>query len=270
MRTNTRWVDLAIVIAILLTAARLSGLGARLDRWLNPRMPLIQPGMTLPLMTTGGEAERAVVLFLDSNCSICQSSIGFYRRLSDHVRRDRSVHLFITSPADRKRATQDWLLENQVSFEADVIPIDRPWLKGYAVTPTLMIVNRAREVTDIILGKLSPEDEWKVLERLAGTHAKALKRSPIEVSRNDCVFPAEDVQFVDTRDRVDFHSDPERRGDNIPFAELSTRALAELSPRRKVAIIAEADVSRRIAAGILLTDLGFDNVSICATRGRER
>jgi thiol-disulfide isomerase/thioredoxin len=110
------------------------------------------------------QADRTVALVLAQGCGYCQASMPFYRRLNEAQKSRRFRMVVVTSdPAD---AFRRFLGQQSVSADA-VISVSAADLSVHG-TPTLVLLDRTGSVREFRTGRLSPEEEKRLLIVLAG------------------------------------------------------------------------------------------------------
>jgi len=105
----------------------------------------------------------SLLLVLSEGCKYCTDSGAFYRRLAK-VRAEQNAIRMIAVLPQTVGDGQKYLNSLDVSVdEVRQAPLNALGIRG---TPTLLLVNNAGIVTDIWIGKLPPEKEDEVLNRL--------------------------------------------------------------------------------------------------------
>src|SRR5204863_9580833 len=102
------------------------------------------------------EAPINVVLAITTGCTYCQESAPFYKALTGWATQHRKVRVIIVSPeplSDIRR----WMYERGIGGFAYVQ--ENFALKGLTRAPTLALVDSTGTITDLIIGKLSQNDE---------------------------------------------------------------------------------------------------------------
>jgi hypothetical protein len=107
--------------------------------------------------------QRHVVLVLQKGCHFCSESAPFYRELWGAVGGRKDVDLIAVLPQDEATST-----EYLKGLGVSVNEVRRSDLSSVGVsgTPTLFLTDGEGVVTDVWVGKLSPEKEQEVLKRL--------------------------------------------------------------------------------------------------------
>lgn len=108
------------------------------------------------------DAELSVVLYLKSSCVYCAASMPFYRRLADvATKRGGSVIAVSSEPTD---LFSQYLSANGLTAAKAV------QFKGrVAATPTVVFVNKAGQVTRVVIGQQSPDAEAGVIGFIRGS-----------------------------------------------------------------------------------------------------
>lgn len=160
--------NLIVIGAGLLVIATVSA------NWLAGRRELPRPkpiryvaGDTVPVSGTldYDQADRNLVLFFNTRCSFCVSSVGFYRRLSTLAAgSDAGVQFFVVT--SEEPASVERYLEEQQVFASKVVGIRDSGLRLDA-TPSLVLIDRRRRVAANWVGQLS-EGEEAAAVKLAG------------------------------------------------------------------------------------------------------
>jgi hypothetical protein len=125
---------------------------------------LIKPGMKFTLPGFDWSKKDAhIVLVLRKGCHFCSESAPFYQRLVQAVTNRTDLELIAALPQDAA-AAQQYLNELQVPI-AEVRQADMIATKVYA-TPTILLVDKTGTVTELWRGKLQPDKELEILNRL--------------------------------------------------------------------------------------------------------
>jgi hypothetical protein len=117
-------------------------------------------------LPTGGQAHRVnVVAFLSTVCSYCTASAPFYRRLQAQLANSGGAARLLVAFPQPKQEAEAYLL-------AQKLPADLFWaapgiFQTYGrATPTLLVADATGKVTGAWIGRLSTEDEGKLLEQV--------------------------------------------------------------------------------------------------------
>jgi len=109
------------------------------------------------------ERERNLVLVLQTGCHFCTESGPFYQHLSRETTAVANLRLIAALPQDVGEASQ--YLSN-LGVTVNEIRQAPPSSLGVRGTPTLLLVDNTGTITDVWIGKLSPDREAEVLRRL--------------------------------------------------------------------------------------------------------
>ena len=110
-----------------------------------------------------GRNQRTLLLVLATNCHFCSESAPFYQRLAQTVGGRSDLHLIAVLPQGVSEG-QQYL--SRLGVPISDIRQAEPSAFGVRGTPTLLLVDGAGTVTQMWVGKLRPEQEAEVLERL--------------------------------------------------------------------------------------------------------
>lgn len=105
---------------------------------------------------------KTLIFALQTGCRFCNESAPFYKRLIETVK-DKNVKLvavFPTSVGESKAHLNELGL---TSLEVKRSPLENIQVSG---TPTLILTNEKGEITDYWIGKLTPEKEAEVVDKL--------------------------------------------------------------------------------------------------------
>ena len=106
---------------------------------------------------------QTLLLVLDTKCPHCMASAPFYQELARVAAQNRGVQLVAVLPQDIRESKQ---------YLSDLsVPIDDVRQSGFNElgvqgTPTLILVNQQGRVEQSWPGKLPPDQETEVLERI--------------------------------------------------------------------------------------------------------
>ncbi|HMG72315.1 MAG TPA: hypothetical protein VK582_02350 [Pyrinomonadaceae bacterium] len=105
---------------------------------------------------------KTLILALQTGCHFCNESAPFYKRLIETVK-DKNVRLvavFPTSIEESKAHLNELGLTN---LEVKRSPLENIQVSG---TPTLILTNEKGEIMDFWVGKLTPDKETEVINKL--------------------------------------------------------------------------------------------------------
>ena len=109
------------------------------------------------------QSERNLVLVLQTGCHFCTESGPFYQHLTRETTAVPNVRLIAALPQDVGEASQ---YLNGLGVTVNEIRQAPPSSLGVRGTPTLLLVDNTGTITDVWIGKLSPERQAEVLRRL--------------------------------------------------------------------------------------------------------
>lgn len=107
---------------------------------------------------------QALVLALQSDCSFCQESMPFYRRLL--VERNSGDLQIVVAAPSHDVGIGEYLAQEEFHPD-DVVFVERGQLP-VAGTPTLLVVDASGTVTHAWIGRLDAEQEAEVMSVLFG------------------------------------------------------------------------------------------------------
>jgi hypothetical protein len=130
----------------------------------QPLSSVIRPGAKISLPQTDWSlSERHLVLVLQKGCHFCTESAPFYQRLTQAAGTRKDLELIAALPQSVSEGKQ--YLDGLGVPIAEVKQAD-PSSVGATGTPTLLLVDRNGTVTDVWVGKLTPDKEREVFNRL--------------------------------------------------------------------------------------------------------
>jgi len=166
-RTFYKKIELLANVSIIVVAVILGFV--LINRFVFPPTP-VGPGEDIKVGTkvslpdiNWSQSERNLVLVLQKGCRFCAESGPFYRHLTRETTALANVRLIAALPQDVGEASQ-YLSDLGVAVnEIRQVP---PVSVGVRGTPTLLLVDNTGTITDVWVGKLSPDKEAEVLRRL--------------------------------------------------------------------------------------------------------
>lgn len=105
--------------------------------------------------------KKTLVLVLQKGCRFCSESTPFYRSLVEK-NQDKKIEIIAVFPQTAEEG-KDYLKEQGITI-SDVRHLDFP--KEIQGTPTLVLIDDRGNVIDSWKGKLSSQDEEKVIKKL--------------------------------------------------------------------------------------------------------
>jgi rhodanese-related sulfurtransferase len=260
-RIRRHYVDILLVAAALVTAWR-AGAAWRESPPAGVPAIRLEVGSELQLPGVKWTAGTSVVIAIQTSCPGCNSSVLFYRRLSDHLR-VAGIPLFVVG-REPAPVVSAWLRVKAIS-PAEIALVPTLATIGVVVTPTMVVVDGAGVVTDIVSGKVTEEEEAQLYERLRGgvDRLSRLTYARLIHERDLGKILALGPVMLDIRERSVFASGHRAGAINIPHDEVAARGLVELSLIRPVLIdCREAKFMRCEIAGEALIRLGAESVAI--------
>ncbi len=210
------------------------------------------------------KARRTVVLALSTECQYCIASVPFYHRITDELDRREDYLVLAILPQNTNEAER-FLSNNRILVD-EIRRISLPSL-GIAITPTIILVNKAGVIEKLLIGELRGKDQDEIVATLAisdtmpssvvqvTNESSSSKDSVAEavegnaagtdVNEGSGLTPPEvvpiseaelkraksegrSVVIVDIRDRRRFGESHYPGAKNIPLDELEIRAINEL------------------------------------------
>jgi thioredoxin-related protein len=124
----------------------------------------VKPGMKFYLPDFDwSKKDSHVVLVLQKGCHFCSESAPFYQQLVRQAANRADVEIVAALPENATDA-QQYLKEIQLPI-TEMRQIDMTSMKVRG-TPTILLVDQTGTVSDVWIGKLQPDKELEVLNRL--------------------------------------------------------------------------------------------------------
>jgi thioredoxin-related protein len=114
------------------------------------------------------KSDQTLLLVLHKGCRFCSESAPFYRRLVQETAVRNNVQLIAVLPEEVNEGRK-YLSDLDVPI--DEVKQATPASLGASGTPTLILVNKAGEVTASWVGKLPAAEESEVLNQLVANRA---------------------------------------------------------------------------------------------------
>jgi thioredoxin-related protein len=157
---NIAIIVVAVLVCVVLVKNYLLADRSKTD----PRDMRVAAGTKLSLADVDwAKNGQTLLLVLQKGCRYCSESAPFYQRLVRETAGRENLRLIAVLPQETdegKKYLSDLGLAIDEVRQAE---LDSVGVKG---TPTLILINNAGVVVDSWVGKLPPEQESKVLERL--------------------------------------------------------------------------------------------------------
>ncbi len=166
MNTVGRKLETAANIAIIVVAILLGAV--IIQKYLLPSSS--QPERTAPVIgkqmnlsdVNWASQPKTLVLALSTTCSFCNESAPFYKRLIENVK-GKNVKLIAVFPTDAEKGRAHLKELGLSDIEVKQSPLANMQVSG---TPTLILTDEKGEVTNYWLGKLQPDKELDVINKI--------------------------------------------------------------------------------------------------------
>jgi len=261
-----RVVDVLIVLGLLALGWRLLPHGRR-PKATEPMAPPVRPSSALAAPSVSwAEATLNVVLVVRTTCPASQQSLDFYRQLSQRVRSQAGARLVVLA-AEPIDVVRSWLDARGVDVAQIALLRDLAAV-GFTVTPTILFVDSAGVVTDVMLRKLSPLQEQSIYRRLASPSASDRLDNTDYVDEIPEASIAQllasgPATLLDPRDREAYARQHRAGAVNIPSDEIAVRARIELPDSTPVVIdCSGVSVGQCRSSGQAMRRLGFSRVVV--------
>lgn len=131
----------------------------------NSRQARLQPivGSKVNLQDVNfSNQPKTLILALQTGCHFCNESASFYKRIIEVIK-DKNVKLVAAFPTDIEKSTMHLQELGLTNIEVKSSPLNNIQVSG---TPTLILTNDKGEVTNFWVGKLTPDKEMEVINKL--------------------------------------------------------------------------------------------------------
>ena len=105
---------------------------------------------------------KTLILALQTTCGYCNESAPFYKRVIETVG-NKNIKLVAVFPAEIEEGAAHLKKLGLTNMEVRSSSLDSLQVSG---TPTLILTNEKGEVTDYWVGKLTPDKEAEVINKL--------------------------------------------------------------------------------------------------------
>lgn len=105
---------------------------------------------------------KTLVLALQAGCRFCNESAPFYKRIIENTQ-NKNIKLVAVFSTGMEESTAYLNELGLTNLEVKRSPLDNIQVNG---TPTLILTNEKGEITDYWVGKLPPDKETEVINRL--------------------------------------------------------------------------------------------------------
>ena len=172
MKNVTKKIEVVSNIAIIIVALLFGGVLISRYMFSSPASPQpveaesIKAGMKLPITNIDwSKSDKNLLLVVSTNCHFCTESAPFYQKLAQQNAGRGDVRLIAAMPQSVDDA-QHYLKEHNISVdEVKQESLDDMNVRG---TPTLIMVDRNGAVVQSWVGKLPPEKQAEVINKLFG------------------------------------------------------------------------------------------------------
>ena len=106
------------------------------------------------------KSDRSLVILLSTKCKYCAASTGFYRQIGSVSPKIDTVVAFIQPEAEAR----SYLQEKGIGIDRVIGSTNL--LAAIPATPAVMLVDKSGKVVDAWVGKLPPQEEQDVLNKL--------------------------------------------------------------------------------------------------------
>ena len=163
-------VELTANILIILVVLLLGGVLVQKYFFASPDAASDRPPRIVPTIGAKMEAPdvnwseqpKTLILALQSNCRFCNDSAPFYKRVIETVR-NKNVKLVAVFPTGIEKN-----IAHLKELGLDAMEVKQSSLGSLQVsgTPTLILTNEKGEITDYWVGRLTPDKEAEVINKL--------------------------------------------------------------------------------------------------------
>lgn len=207
---------------------------------------------------------QTLFLFLYSQCAYCLKSRDFYRRLAEKTYGKDSVRLIAVFP-NQDETSEEFLKESSLS-SVENKKIDFSAV-GVFDTPTIILTDDKGVVRRVWKGQVSALEESAIFDIL-GLEADENTASQY-IHREDLnnFISKEPTSIVDLREREIYKQEHLSKAVNIPFDELSVRAINELEQSYTIVLYGDLSDKKKMESSVkILNAQGFEKALILDER----
>ena len=124
--------------------------------------PVIGSKVNLPDMAWSPQS-KTLILAMQTGCHFCNESMPFYKRLIEATK-DKNIKLVAVFPTSVEDSTAHLDSLGIKNLEVKQMPLTNIQVRG---TPTLILTNSDGEILNFWVGKLPPEKEAEVIDKLS-------------------------------------------------------------------------------------------------------
>lgn len=253
--------DLLLAIGVVATAARF----AEPWTWFRTDPPPLVVGALVDLPgVQWTETLRTIVLFLEPNCPACNQSLPFYQSLLAAATPLSTPVVVVSSRATADEVMQ-WLTASEVHV-SQVVRVPESVAAGLFMTPTLILLDHARRITDIVHGVLVGSQAEHVLARVRYASTVPLVVSAQEVPARLCetLLDLSPTLLIDVRRPDDFRVAHHERAINVPLVDFALWARNDVRPGHRLLLAPDAEAPARRFAAVTLMQEGWSDVHVCS------
>jgi rhodanese-related sulfurtransferase len=250
-----------IALVLILSLYRFVPLSRPIEGTLQPVVESPRIGTTLAIKNHLDARRGAIVLATASTCEISLASVDLYKALLQSTLDSRHAWNFVIIGDQTDEGFLGWVAAHGL-LSAKVIQLRKADL-GFWATPTLMLVDREGTVTDLAIGRLNPQQERTLWERLDGVDSAPPLESYIAPLADESYIERLRPQLLDVRDRRAFGTHHRLGALNIPDNEVSLTAPLKLQKSVPVVVDCSSYILANCYLGALtLHSAGFDGVRV--------
>lgn len=124
----------------------------------------IKPGTKLSVQNVDfGKSDKNLILVLSTSCKYCTESIPFYQRLAERNAAEKKLNMVAAFAQEPSEAAK-YLIEKNLSVD-QIVKTEASDIQVRG-TPTLILTDKNGTVLESWAGKLSPDKENEVAERV--------------------------------------------------------------------------------------------------------
>lgn len=161
-------VELIANVTIIVAAVLIAGVVA--EKYFFRSTPRGRPARLQPVIGSKVDLSsvnwashpKTLILALQRGCRFCEESAPFYKRIAESIQ-GGNVQLIAAFPTEVEGSTAHLEELGLTSLEVRQSSLESLQTSG---TPTLILTNDKGEITNYWLGKLTPDKEREVLEKL--------------------------------------------------------------------------------------------------------
>jgi hypothetical protein len=117
-----------------------------------------------------GDAERSLLMFVNSGCRFCTESMPFYQTVIERRNASRTHVPVLALSREPESDARRYVASHDVAFDRVLSIGPRADLK-LDVTPTLLLVDKAGRLLRIWVGALGPQQQDEILRIVIGSQS---------------------------------------------------------------------------------------------------